>query len=101
MSVLRNDYCKGMEILESPPMVPFRETVTTRSSEVILVKSPNKHNRIYAEAVPLSQELCMPLFYFPFFYPRLCCISSFLYFISSPLSFRILCFIMCAANKKK
>jgi len=58
MSVLRNDYCKGMEILESPPMVPFRETVTTRSSEVILVKSPNKHNRIYAEAVPLSQELC-------------------------------------------
>jgi elongation factor 2 len=59
MSVLRNDYCKGIEIIESAPMVPFRETVTTKSVENILVKSPNKHNRLYAEAVPLSAELCM------------------------------------------
>lgn len=58
MNILRNDYCKGMEIIESPPMVPFRETVIAKSSQVVLVKSPNKHNRIYAEAVPLSVDLC-------------------------------------------
>jgi elongation factor 2 len=57
MSVLRNTYCKGMDIVESPPMVPFRETVTSRT-EPLLAKSPNKHNRIYAEASPLSAELC-------------------------------------------
>jgi elongation factor 2 len=58
MSILRNDYCKGMEIIESPPMVSFRETVIAKSLQPVLVKSPNKHNRIYAEAVPLSVELC-------------------------------------------
>jgi len=58
MSILRNDYCKGIEITESPPMVPFRETIVASSPEPLLAKSANKHNRIYAQAVPLSSELC-------------------------------------------
>lgn len=58
MNILRNDYCKGIEILQSPPMVPFRETVLASSRAPILVKSPNTHNRLYATAEPLSEELC-------------------------------------------
>jgi elongation factor 2 len=68
MSILRNDYCKGMEIIESPPMVPFRETIIASTPEPLLVKSANKHNRIYAQAVPLSAELCMLIYVLIFGY---------------------------------
>ena len=41
----------------SDPVVSFRETVTEESSIMCLSKSPNKHNRIYMKANPLSDEL--------------------------------------------
>jgi elongation factor 2 len=54
---LQDDYCAGAELIVSEPVVSFRETVTTQSSEVCLSKSPNKHNRLYVVAVPLIDGL--------------------------------------------
>jgi elongation factor 2 len=41
----------------SAPVVPYRETVKAESSIVALSKSQNKHNRLYAKAMPLDDEL--------------------------------------------
>lgn len=49
---------QGAEVKISDPVVSFRETVTATSSETCLSKSPNKHNRLYATAEPLKDELC-------------------------------------------
>jgi len=38
------------------PSVSYRETVTQLSSVLCLSKSPNKHNRLYMKAEPLSEE---------------------------------------------
>jgi len=38
------------------PVVQYRETVQAESSIVCLSKSPNKHNRIYMKAFPMSEE---------------------------------------------
>jgi len=45
----------------SPPVVEFCESVTTTSSIVCLGKSPNKHNRLYFTAEPISEKLCKAL----------------------------------------
>jgi len=58
LRILREEYCKGVEIIQSEPMVPFRETVIASPEGAIMVKSPNKHNRLYAKAEPLPTELC-------------------------------------------
>lgn len=42
---------------KSDPIVGYRETVKAESSIVALSKSQNKHNRIYAKAMPLDEEL--------------------------------------------
>jgi len=47
-----------VEIVRSEPVVSFRETITTNSTRVCLAKSQNKHNRIWVDAEPLSDELC-------------------------------------------
>ncbi|ORZ29527.1 P-loop containing nucleoside triphosphate hydrolase protein [Catenaria anguillulae PL171] len=39
------------------PVVTYRETVTTTSSMTCLSKSPNKHNRIFMTAEPITEEL--------------------------------------------
>ena len=48
---LVEDYAK-IEITKSDPVVPYKETVTTKSSQVCMAKSPNKHNRLYVIAEP-------------------------------------------------
>ena len=53
---LVEDYAK-IEIVKSDPVVPYKETVTNKSSQVCLAKSPNKHNRLYVVAEPLSEKL--------------------------------------------
>jgi elongation factor 2 len=53
---LVEEYAK-CEIKKSDPVVTFKETVTEESSQLCLSKSPNKHNRIYMQAVPLGDEL--------------------------------------------
>jgi len=45
------------EIIVSPPVVTLRETVSALSSKVCLSKSPNGHNRFYAQALPLTEGL--------------------------------------------
>jgi len=47
----------GIELKTSDPVVSYRETVTTESDITCLSKSPNKHNRLYMKAEPLSEEL--------------------------------------------
>ncbi|KAI8831627.1 P-loop containing nucleoside triphosphate hydrolase protein [Chytriomyces cf. hyalinus JEL632] len=43
------------------PVVQFRETVQAESSITCLSKSPNKHNRIYMKALPLTEELSVAI----------------------------------------
>jgi len=38
-------------------VVSYRETVTNKSSQICLSKSPNKHNRLFVKAQPMSIEL--------------------------------------------
>lgn len=40
-------------IKKSDPVVSYRETVTEESDQLCLSKSPNKHNRLFAKAVPM------------------------------------------------
>lgn len=44
-------------IKTSDPVVSYRETVTAESNQVCLSKSPNKHNRLFMKAMPLTEEL--------------------------------------------
>merc|ERR1711933_171596 len=51
----------GTEVKVSDPVVSFRETVTSKSSQTCLSKSPNKHNRLFLEADTISPELCIAI----------------------------------------
>jgi len=53
---LEEEYAK-CPIKKGDPVVSYKETVTEESSQVCLSKSPNKHNRIFCTAAPLSSEL--------------------------------------------
>lgn len=53
---LVEDYAK-VEITKSDPVVPYKETVTEKSSQICMAKSPNKHNRLYVIAEPMGEEL--------------------------------------------
>lgn len=54
---LEDDHA-GVPLRISDPVVSYRETVSAKSRMTALSKSPNKHNRLYVEAEPLSEELC-------------------------------------------
>eukprot|EP00300_Choanocystis_sp_HF-7_P036285 c52126_g1_i1.p1 GENE.c52126_g1_i1~~c52126_g1_i1.p1 ORF type:complete len:840 (-),score=198.74 c52126_g1_i1:28-2547(-) len=54
---LAEDYCQGVGLKFSPPVVSFRETVSAESDQMCLSKSPNKHNRLYMKAFPMDEEL--------------------------------------------
>merc|ERR1712150_101333 len=41
----------------SDPVVSYRETVGELSTQTVLAKSPNKHNRIYLVAKPMAEDL--------------------------------------------
>jgi elongation factor 2 len=47
---------KGVNIIVSPPIVVYRETVT-KPGPTIVGKSPNKHNKFWISVRPVSQEL--------------------------------------------
>jgi len=56
---LREEYAQ-CEFIVSDPVVSYRETVNELSSVTCLAKSPNKHNRIYLTAEPMSDEPAQP-----------------------------------------
>lgn len=53
---LQEDFT-GVPLKISDPVVSYRETVSELSSIDVLTKSPNKHNRLYMRAEPMSMEL--------------------------------------------
>merc|ERR1719215_1869192 len=57
---LREEYAQ-CEFIVSDPVVSYRETVNETSSQTCLAKSPNKHNRIYLVAEPMTDELCQAI----------------------------------------
>merc|ERR1712224_611216 len=54
---LQEEYMGGAEVKVSPPIVSFRETVSSQSDHVVMSKSPNKHNRLYFQAIPFEEGL--------------------------------------------
>jgi elongation factor 2 len=64
---LEDDFMKGIKVIKSKPIVSLRESILNKTitnlktdkSEVnlIVTKSPNKHNRIYVNAQPLTNKL--------------------------------------------
>lgn len=48
---------KGMDVVTSPPIVVYRETITKRSPTDFEGKSPNKHNKLYFIVEPLRPEV--------------------------------------------
>ncbi|MGV8169027.1 MAG: elongation factor EF-2 [Candidatus Nanoarchaeia archaeon] len=52
---------KGMEVITSPPIVVYRETVTKASPEAFEGKSPNKHNKLYFKVEPLEHDLAVAI----------------------------------------
>jgi elongation factor 2 len=53
---LKEEYMKGAPVKMSEPVVSFCETVGIETEMDCIAKSPNKHNRIYMRAEPLSDE---------------------------------------------
>merc|ERR1719254_179185 len=53
---LREEYAQ-CDFTVSDPVVSYRETVGEMSSVTCLAKSPNKHNRIYLTAEPMSDAI--------------------------------------------
>lgn len=53
---LEEDYAK-CPLKKGDPVVSYKETVTAESDQQCLSKSPNKHNRIFAKASPLGDDL--------------------------------------------
>lgn len=47
---------KGIEIIASPPIIVYRETILGKSS-IIEGKSPNKHNKFYISVEPVSPKI--------------------------------------------
>merc|ERR1712225_133819 len=50
---LREEYAQ-CDFVMSDPVVSYRETVTSESSQTCLAKSPNKHTRLYVTAEPID-----------------------------------------------
>ncbi|KAG8921060.1 Elongation factor 2, partial [Tulasnella sp. 417] len=51
----------GVPLKKSDPVVSYRETVKAESSMTASSKSQNKHNRIFAKAAPIEEELSLAI----------------------------------------
>ncbi|ELR13366.1 elongation factor Tu domain 2/elongation factor G Cterminus domain containing protein [Acanthamoeba castellanii str. Neff] len=59
LEIVLDDLAKlsRVEFHQSDPVTSFRETVTERTPEACLAKSPNKHNRLWVSAEPFPEGL--------------------------------------------
>ncbi|KAJ6601205.1 eukaryotic translation elongation factor 2 [Mycena vulgaris] len=57
MSVKYLEEDVSIALTKSPPIISYRETVTTKSSTVAMSKSPNKKRHLFVVAMPLAPEL--------------------------------------------
>jgi len=53
---LREEFT-GIDLITTDPVVSYRETVYSKSNQVCLSKSPNKHNRLWVTAEPFQEGL--------------------------------------------
>jgi elongation factor 2 len=53
---LEEDHAQ-IPLKRSDPVVSYRETVSEKSNQICLSKSPNKHNRLYMSAQPMEEGL--------------------------------------------
>lgn len=53
---LEEDYAK-CPIKKGDPVVTYKETITEKSSQICMSKSPNKHNRLHVDGEPLDDDL--------------------------------------------
>jgi len=53
---LREEFT-GIELITTDPVVSYRETVYSKSNQICLSKSPNKHNRLWVTAEPFQEGL--------------------------------------------
>ncbi|CAD8210299.1 unnamed protein product [Paramecium pentaurelia] len=51
------DNLNGIQLDKSDPIVVYKETVTASSQIICMAKSENQHNRFYAQAVSLDENL--------------------------------------------
>jgi len=69
---LKEQYMRGAGLTVSEPVVSYCEGISSKTGglkedgsgnypEMIVAKSPNKHNRLYMWAEPMSDELCMAI----------------------------------------
>ena len=49
---------RGSALITAGPYASYRETIASKSSQMCLSKSPNRHNRLYCRAEPLGGQLC-------------------------------------------
>lgn len=47
---LQDDFCQGIPLVTSQPLVTYKETVSDTSSVLCMSKSPNRFNRLYMTA---------------------------------------------------
>merc|ERR1719161_394587 len=57
---LEEDHAQ-IPLRKSDPVVSYREGVQAESDRMCLSKSPNKHNRLYMKAIPLSDEVAQEI----------------------------------------
>ena len=43
--------------MHSGPVVPYKKTVTNKSTQIFMDKSTNKHNRLYFISKPLDEKI--------------------------------------------
>jgi elongation factor 2 len=59
---LQDDFLgPNVPLIISPPVVPYRETVTMEPEVNCLAKSPNNHNRLYMVAAPLEEQFALDI----------------------------------------
>lgn len=53
-----------MQIVSSDIVPIYKETITEKSSQLVMVKSPNRHNRLFGMAKPINSQIMSALINF-------------------------------------